>query len=208
MAERAFPNVEVHYAQQRRPAGVVCQSARTARIDLGVLHDTEGGNIPHSSRDLSGLGTYFDKPSTDASSTVAVDEDANSARYVPAFRKAWAQVYYNSRALSIEQVGFANQSWQAAAKRPQLDEAARWIALWSHIWDLPIRHAHVTRDGRVTLTGWKQHRDLGVLGGGHTDVSSDYPLTRVLLRGRHFYKLQARDPHQINAIAHSRWERG
>lgn len=208
MSERAFPDVKVHYGETRAVPGVICQSTRTTKIDLGVLHDTEGGNIPHSSRDLSGLGGFFDKLPTDASSTVAVDADGHSARYVPSYRKAWAQVFYNSRALSIEQIGFHGENWSSTAKRGELDEAARWIALWCHVWGLPIRRGKVTRDGQVTVPGWLEHRNLGALGGGHTDIDPSYPINHVLRRARHFYKLQAHNPDKIKAIKFSRWERG
>lgn len=208
MSDRAFPEVKIHYAEDRRPAGVRCQSTRSSPIHLGILHDTEGGNIPHSARDLSGLGGYFDNLSTQASSTVAVDSDGHSARYVPSYRKAWAQVFYNSTALSIEQIGKTGDDWAGPSRRAEIDEAARWIALWAHIWRLPIKRGAVSRDGRVLEDGWLQHRDLGRLGGGHTDISANYPMTFVLRRGRHFYRLQAEFPDKIRAIAASRWERG
>jgi hypothetical protein len=74
---RHHPKVTVRH-------NVACQSTRHGESPLLiVLHDTEGGNIPHSSRDLAGLGDYFDRLSTQASSHVAVDEDGHSARYVP-----------------------------------------------------------------------------------------------------------------------------
>jgi hypothetical protein len=164
---------------------VACQSSRHGEeIKLIVIHDTEGGNIPNSSRDLAGLGDYFDKISTQASSTVAVDEDGNSARYVDDDRKAWAQAYYNAPALSIEQIGFATDDWNSPKKEAQLQEVARWIALWSKRYNIPIRAGKVTVDGRITLSGVKQHRSLGTLGGSHHDVSHDYPMTKVLAYAR------------------------
>jgi hypothetical protein len=49
---------------------VACQSDRPAGVKplLIILHDTEGANIPHSARDLNGLGMFFDRLSTQASS--------------------------------------------------------------------------------------------------------------------------------------------
>jgi hypothetical protein len=187
---------------------VVNQSDRREHIQHIILHDTEGGNVPKSARDLRGLGTFFDKPSVEASSTVGVDQDAHSARYVPSFRKAWAQMFYNSRSLSIEQIGFASEDWTSPAKRAQLDETARWIALWHHVWGVPIRRGAVRSNGQTTEEGVLQHRDLGVLGGGHTDVSKTYPMGHVLRRARHFAKLQAKEPDKLRAIARSSWERG
>lgn len=209
MSERAFPEVKVHYGENRSPHGVVCQSTRDgAKIQLGVLHDTQGGNIPKSVRDLSGLGGFFDELPTQASSTVGVDSDGHSGRYVPSYRKAWAQAFYNHPALSIEQIGFTTDDWGGPSRRAETDEAARWIALWCHVWNLPIRKGKVTRDGRIIVPGWLQHRDLGNLGGGHVDVNPKYPLAHVLRRARHFYRLQAHHPDTVHAIAASRWEKG
>jgi hypothetical protein len=160
---------------------VACQSDRHgAKLELIVVHDTEGGNIPKSSRDLAGLGDFFDKISTQASSTVAVDEDGNSARYVDDDRKAWAQAFYNPAALSIEQIGFATDDWNSPKKEAQLQEVARWIALWNKRHGIPIQRAKVTKDGRITRPGVIQHRSLGNLGGGHHDVAHDYPMAKVL----------------------------
>jgi hypothetical protein len=160
---RHHPHVTVRH-------NVACQSSRNgAAIQLIVVHDTEGGNIPHSSRDLAGLGDYFDG-STQASSHVATDEDGNSARYVPDRGKAWAQAFYNSPGLSIEQIGFASDNWNGAEEGlDQLHETARWIAWWNKEHGIPIRRAVVTKDGRITRSGVIQHRSLGNLGGGHHD---------------------------------------
>jgi hypothetical protein len=58
---REFPDVRVRH-------NVDAQSSRHgASIDLLVVHDTEGANIPGSVRDLVGLGNFFnDSPGTDA----------------------------------------------------------------------------------------------------------------------------------------------
>lgn len=168
---------------------VVCQSERHgAELQLIVIHDTEGANISHSAGDLKRLGEFFDTFSTQASSTVANDEDGNSARYVDDGKKAWAQAFYNSVSLSIEQIGFARQDWNSKKKEPQLHETARWIALWNKKHGIPIRKGQVTKDGRVIRTGVLQHRDLGVLGGGHVDVSADYPMAKVLKMAREHRK--------------------
>lgn len=186
-AGRNHPRVEVRN-------NVACQSSRNgAGISLIVLHDTEGANIPHSVRDLVGLGEFFDRLSTQASSNVAVDEDGQSGRYVPDDRKAWAQAFYNSVALSIEQIGFARQSWTSKSKDRQLHETARWIAHWSYHHKVPIRRGSVSRDGRVTRSGVVQHRDLGNLGGGHVDVSASYPMNKVLSLARGYLRELKKD---------------
>jgi hypothetical protein len=189
MSDRPFPEVVV-----RR--NVACQSDRNhfgTVIDkptLIVIHDTEGGNIPHSHRDLSGLADWFDRISTQASSNVADDQDGNSARFVDDDRKAWAQAFYNSHALSIEQIGFATDDWTNPAKDKQIRETARWIALWHRRYGIPLQKARISPDGRIITPGVIQHRALGHLGGDHHDVSSLYPGAKVLRYARHYVTLQ------------------
>jgi hypothetical protein len=179
MTNRVFPKV-VHRKF------VVCQSDRLpgSRILLAVLHDTEGGNVPKSSRDLVGLGNFFNVLSTQASSSVANDEDGQSARFVRDSRKAWTQGAFNSVAVSIEQIGFASDVWTSTKKEPQLLETARWLAYWSRHHGIPLVHS--------TSRGVCQHRDLGLAGGGHVDVSASYPLGDVLSDAKTFRKLQSR----------------
>lgn len=153
-------------------------------LNLIVLHDTEGANLPGSTRDLTGLGDFFGRSSTEASSHVATDSDGNSARYVSDRRKAWHCMAYNSASLGIEQIGFVTQSradWLQNWR--QLRETARWIAYWSHRYDIPIRRARVS-DGGVTRSGVTRHMDLGSDGGGHVDPGSNYPFDRVLMLAR------------------------
>jgi hypothetical protein len=186
MSDRPFPNVVVR-------KNVRNQSSRNgATPALIVVHDTEGGNVPQSSRDLEGLAGWFDNPTAQASSHVATDQDGNSARFVKDENKAWSQMYFNSVGLSIEQIGFATDDWASPAKLPQLRETARWVAYWSRHYGIPIRKATVTRDGRVTRSGVIQHRALGHLGGDHHDVDVAYPGGRVLSLARQYAKAQER----------------
>lgn len=175
---RLHPNVVVrHYSP--------CQSERASvPLDLIVLHDTEGANIPDSVQDLAGLGDFFGSISAQASSHVATDSDGNSARFVSDHKKAWHCAGYNSASLGIEQIGFASTSrsgWFANWR--QLRETARWIAYWSTAYGIPIRKGAVS-GGVVTRSGVLRHMDLGVIGGGHSDPGSNYPFGRVLLLAR------------------------
>lgn len=164
-----------------------CSSRNGVHPDLIVLHDTEGANIPHSVRDLAGLGDWFDNPAAEASAHVATDSDGNSARYVADSLKAWSCAFYNARSLNIEQVGFATErTWPKA----QLHETARWIARWADLHDIPIRLARVTSDGRVLRTGVIRHSQLGHLGGDHHDPGPHYPMAEVLRVARGYLHLR------------------
>lgn len=159
-------------------------SRNGSKIKLIVVHDTEGGNLA-GIKDLTGLGEWFNTPASDCSAHVATDAEGNSARYVRDEDKAWHVAYYNSVSLGIEQVGFATEKvWPEA----QLRETARWLAYWSHLHDVPLRKGRVLSNGTVVTTGVVRHSDLGVLGGGHHDPGSNYPLHDVLDLARAYVK--------------------
>lgn len=176
--DRLAPNVVVHHSSP-------CQSERAPLpLNLIVLHDTEGSNIPNSVADLSGLGDWFGNFSAQASSHVATDGDGNSARFVSDRKKAWHCAGYNSASLGIEQIGFASTSRVGWLKNwKQLRETARWIAYWSHRYGIPIRKGAVS-GGVVTRAGVLRHMDLGIIGGGHSDPGAAYPFGRVLALAR------------------------
>jgi hypothetical protein len=159
-------------------------------INLAILHDTEGGNIPDSAEDLVGLGNFFATP-IEASCAVATDSDGNSGRYVLDKEKAWHCAAYNSASLGIEQIGFASQSRVTWLKNwKQLRETARWLAAWSIHYGIPLRRGAVS-NGVVTKAGVLRHMDLGVAGGGHSDPGPNYPFGRVLVLAR-LYKAARR----------------
>ena len=162
---------------------------RPTRNIRGIaLHTTEGHDRPGVS-DLKGLGDFFNNPSVQASSHVAVDGEGISARYVPDGKKAWTQAAYNGSMLSIEQIGFAKWSrWFWINRRnPQLKKTAKYIAYWSDKYDIPIRKGKCS-GGSVTRTGVFRHSDFGSLGGNHGDPGKGYPLHTVLQMARNYKK--------------------
>ena len=175
---RRFPKV-VHRRRVR------ASSREGARIDLMVLHSTEGANITGIA-DLVGLGSFF--AGVEADSTVAIDAEGQSARYKLDADKPWTQAAYNRRCLSIEMIGRAAQrSWTKA----EVDEAARWLAYWSRKHGIPLQRGHVS-NGTVTKRGVVTHKQLGALGGGHVDPGDGFPVNRCIRRARYFRTLQAR----------------
>lgn len=157
---------------------------------LITVHTTEGSNHPGIT-DLRGLGDLFDSPSSEASSTVANDGDGNDARFVRDEDKAWTQAADNSFCLSIEQIGFASttrEDW--FHKYPhQLANTARWIAYWSEKWNIPIRRGAAPA-GTLLRSGVASHKQLGILGGGHSDPGPGYPFRYVLLMARYFHLVE------------------
>lgn len=168
--DRLHPDVVVRM-------NVACQSSRNGtRPLIIVLHSTESQNIPDSIRDLQGIGDFFNRLATQASSHVATDADGQSARYVPDDRKAWTCAGFNPVSLNIEQIGLAAQKeWKVA----ELRETARWIAHWSLAHGIPITPGAVS-GSHVTRAGVVYHSQLGSFGGGHSDPGGGYPLEKVL----------------------------
>ncbi len=163
MAKKKRPRVRV-YPRVVIRKDVRNQSARAGSIDRIVIHSTESHNRPGSG-DIQAIVSWFDNPSAQASSHVIVDAEGQSARIVDDEKKAWTQAQYNSRALSIEQIGFAAQkSWPLEQYR----ETARWVAYWSLKWGVPIDATHV-----VT------HASLGAAGGGHHDPGPGYDMAKL-----------------------------
>lgn len=153
---------------------------------LIVLHTTESHNRPGNS-DLESILSWFDNPSSQASSHVIVDGEGRSAQCVPDDWKAWTQSHFNSWSLSIEQIGFAStvkNVWKKSY-RAQLKKVAKYIAYWSKKYDIPIRKGQ-TQGYRVIKSGVVTHASLGSAGGGHHDPGRGYPFWAVLAMARYY----------------------
>lgn len=176
--ERIHPDV---VATLRSPN----QSARLGGgIQLIVLHSTESHNRPGGG-DLRSVGRFFMSPRAQASAHVCTDGNGHSARFVSDARKAWHCGDFNSWSLGIEQIGHAADGlhhWKG--RDAQLNETARWIALWSLRWGVPIRKGEVN-GSHIVRSGVVEHAWLGYYGGGHTDPGH-YPFQHVLRRARHY----------------------
>lgn len=169
-------------------------SRNGVRPQLIVLHTTEGSNHAGVS-DLESLGALFDTAGTEASSHVGNDSEGNDARFVPDEDKAWTEAADNSFGLSIEQIGFASttrEQWFKSCPK-QLANTARWIAYWSQRYGIPIRRGAAPA-GILVRSGVASHKQLGILGGGHSDPGPGYPFKYVLLLARYF-KLKENRPH-------------
>lgn len=170
---RVHPSVDITHISPNH-------SSRFGRKpNLIVLHATVSHNRP-GVRDLRDLGNYFALRPTRASAHVATDADGNSGRYVWDGDKAWHCVAYNGRSLGVEQIWAPGETWHIEGVR----ETARWIAQWSKLYNIPIRQGAV-RFGVVTKPGVVTHKQLGRLGGGHTDPPN-FPFNICLEKARYF----------------------
>lgn len=132
-------------------------SARTARVDLVVLHDTEGS--------YAGAIDWFARPSSKVSAHFVIKEDGSEAtQMVDLADKAWHACAFNSRSVGIEMAGLASKGFGAA----EWQAAANIVAFHLHHLQIPCKWAR----GGVG-PGFCSHYDLGKAGGGHRDPTTD-----------------------------------
>lgn len=132
-------------------------SARTAPVDLIVVHDTEGG--------YSGAISWFAKPASQVSAHFVLREDGSEAvQMVRLDKKAWACVAFNSRSISLEMAGFASKGYGIA----EFHAAATVVAWLLKEYKLPVQWAR-----KGAGPGFTSHYDLGAAGGGHLDPTTD-----------------------------------
>lgn len=132
-------------------------SARSARVDLLVIHDTEGS--------YAGAVSWFAQARSQVSAHFVIKEDGSEAtQMVDLADKAWHACAFNSRSVGFEMAGLASKGFGA----PEWQSAAEIIAFHLHHLQIPVRWAR----GGVG-PGFCSHYDLGKGGGGHRDPTTD-----------------------------------
>jgi hypothetical protein len=132
-------------------------SERTARVDLIVIHDTEGA--------YAGAVAWFEQAASQVSAHYVVKEDGTEAtQMVDLAKKAWHACLFNSRSVGIEMagkesVGIDDRCWAATAAM---------TAYLLHHLQIPCKFAE-----GGTGPGFCRHLDLGQAGGGHNDPTTD-----------------------------------
>jgi hypothetical protein len=128
-----------------------------ARVDLLVLHDTEGG--------YAGAISWFKNPKSQVSAHFVIKEDgAEATQMVDLADKAWHAKAFNPRSIGFEMAGIAAKGFG----EPEWAAAASIFAFHLHHLQIPNRWA---RAG--VGPGFCSHFDLGVAGGGHRDPTVD-----------------------------------
>lgn len=172
-------------------------SREGGRIHGLVLHTTEGSDNPKGNQDLIQLGSIFDNE--EASAHFGVNVAGKFARYVEDRDKAWTQCNFNPVMLSLEQIGFAEFSKREWFKRhDQLHGAAEFLAYGHVNYGVPLRKGAVSGGG-ITRDGVFQHKDLGLIGCGHSDCGDGYPEGYVILLARFYiaHRLHPKAPHTL-----------
>ena len=128
-------------------------SARTARIRLIVVHDTEGS--------YAGAVAWFAQSRSQVSAHLVMREDgAEVTQMVPLSQKAWHACAFNSASIGIEgagveAAGFGEAWWRGMAA------IVAWLL---RRYGLSCRWAE-----GGSGEGFCSHHDLGPAGGGHND---------------------------------------
>ena len=154
---------------------IVRRGLRRVPAAIMVLHTTQGHNRPGVS-DLTGLAEFFKR--VEADSTFGVDQEGNRIRMRPDADRPWTQGKDNDRALSIEQVGFAESTKRYWIRdyHNGLRTVAEILADWSIKHKIPLRLSKwVGVCGHVHISG----------PGGHWDPGPNYPYQYVIAWARY-----------------------
>jgi hypothetical protein len=133
---------------------------RTPKVDLIVVHDTEGGY-------QGAIATFLDHAAehNHVSAHLVLKEDGTEVTQMVAFgHEAWHVVAFNDRTLGLEMAGFASKGFGA----PELASMARVVAYLLHRFNLPVQWPQ-----HGAGKGFCRHYDLGKAGGGHSDPTTD-----------------------------------
>lgn len=133
-----------------------------ARVDLVVVHDTEGA--------YAGAVAWFTQSRSQVSAHFVLREDGGEAtQMVDLAKSAWHVCAFNRRSVGLEiagkeSAGFSDDAWLAAA---------RIVAYLLHHLQIPCRFAEAG-----VGPGFCRHYDLGQAGGGHDDPTTDAAVWR------------------------------
>jgi hypothetical protein len=128
-----------------------------SRIDLIVIHDTEGGYA-------SAVSWFANRHSQVSAHIVLKENGSEATQMVPFAKKAWHACDYNSRSIGLEMAGFA----KAGYGEPEWTVAADIVAWLLHKYQIPAVWAQHGEG-----PGFCSHYDLGAAGGGHSDPTTD-----------------------------------
>ena len=152
-----------------RTSFVVNQSGRHGvRPQVQVLHYTVSPNRPGWS-DVDAVVALFNRPSSQASSNFVIDSEGHCAYIVPIESKAWTQAAGNPFSVSYEIIATGHENdYLAPAGLAKLRSVVTEVARRTGI---PMRAGAVSSNCTVTRTGIVQHKDWGICGGGHVDIT-------------------------------------
>lgn len=143
-------------------------SRNGARPSEFVLHYTVSRNVPGLA-DVNAIVNLFANPGRQASSNFVIDAEGNCAYIVPIEAKAWTQAGGNPWSISVEVVAYGNETaYLEPAGWAKLRSVARQV---SQRTGIPLRRGAVSSGCTPIRSGIVQHKDFGLCGGGHVDIT-------------------------------------
>lgn len=121
-----------------------------AKVKLGVLHIMQGT--------ITGTDSWFHEPKSQVSAHFGNPKSGQLVQWVDTKDKAWAEAFYNSISISVENEGNSGDSLTPS----QIENLARLMVWLKHQTGLPITQIH-----SPSQEGWITHGELGVPGGNH-----------------------------------------
>lgn len=142
-------------------------SRRGVRPQWQVLHYTVSPNRAGWS-DVNAIVALFNRPSSQASSHFVIDSEGHCAYIVPIEAKSWTEAAGNPLGVSYEVIATGKERvYLAPAGMAKLRSVSHEVARRTGI---PLRHGRVSGCA-LGRSGFVQHADFGICGGGHQDVN-------------------------------------
>ncbi len=133
-----------------------------------VLHYTVSHNTPGWG-DVNSIIALFSNPGRQASSNFVIDAEGHCAYIVPITGKAWTQAGGNPWSISYEIIAYGNETvYLPPAGLAKLKSVMAQVAARTQI---PQRRGSVTSGCTPGTRGIVQHKDFGLCGGGHVDIT-------------------------------------
>lgn len=145
--------------------------SRTAKsIRLVVIHSAEAADSLGGDTSAEGVANYFSRPSTQASTHLAVDRDS-CVRMLPDLVIPWGAPGANSDGLHVEICGYAKWSKAEWLERETILRRAAWkAAKWCWQYNIAAR--------------WLSDKQLA--NGTSRGLTTHVQVTRVFKRGTHW----------------------
>lgn len=133
-----------------------------------VLHYTVSRNVAGWG-DVNAIIGLFSNPSRQASSNFVLDAEGHCAYIVPIEAKAWTQAGGNPWSISVEVIAYGNEAnYLGPAGYRQLKSIVDQVHRRTGI---PLRGGSVAGGCVPGRPGLVQHKDFGLCGGGHVDIT-------------------------------------
>lgn len=151
---------------------------QASAIKWAVIHSAEASDDFGADTTAEGVANYFARPSTQASTHLAVDRDS-CVRMLPDLIIPWGASGANSNGLHVEicgRAGWSRAQWLNPSRLPMIDRAAYKVAMWCYHYSIPVRWVGPVglKLGRKGLTTHKEVNDA-FRNGSHWDPGPGFP---------------------------------